>query len=159
LGGLRGAPAGLANEVKGITLGRKADVLFVLHTAQVTRPLNERERARLGASNNEFKLPQVARYVLNYADGERIEIPVILETHIDHWLQQEPTDLEGAALAWQAGLKDTQQALLYSMKIDNPRQAVEILSIDILPGVDDQGRPSNRAVPVVIAISTGTILD
>jgi hypothetical protein len=159
LGGLRSAPAGLAKEIKGITLGRKADVIFFLHTAQVTRPLNDRERARIGASRNEFNLPQVARYALNYADGERIEVPVILKTHIDHWLQRNPADLQGAALAWQARLKDTEQAVLYSMKIDNPRRAHEIVSIDMLPGVDDQGRPANRAVPALIAVSTGMILE
>jgi hypothetical protein len=161
LGGLRGSPPGLMNEIKGIKVGKKADVLFFLHTAKVTRPLNDRERSRIGASRDEFKLPQVARYVLHYADGERFEVPVVLEKHIAHWLQAQPVDLEGAAVAWHARLSDNEdmQAALYSMKIDNPRDDVEIISIDILPGVDDEGNIANRAVPAIVAVTTGTILE
>jgi len=161
LGGLRGSPSGLMNEIKGIKVGKKADVLFFLHTANVTRPLNDRERSRIGASRDEFKLPQVARYVLNYSDGQRFEAPVILEKHIGHWLQERPEDLEGAAVAWHARLDDNEdrQAVLYSMKIDNPRRDVEIATIDILPGIDDKGDAANRAVPAVIAITAGRILE
>jgi hypothetical protein len=140
---------------------KKADVLFFLHTANVTRPLNDRERSRIGASRNEFELPQVARYVLNYTDGEKLEIPVILETQINHWLQEKPDALEAAAVAWHARLNDNEKrhAVLYSMKINNPRRNVEIATIDILPGIDDNGNTTNRAVPAVIAITTGTILE
>jgi len=161
LGGLRGSPSGLVNEIKGIKVGKKADVLFFLHTANLTRPLNDRERSRIGASRNEFKLPQVARYVLNYADGERLEVPVVLEKHIAHWLQIEPVDLEGAAAAWDAKLSDDEdrRAVLYSMKVNNPRSDIEIVSIDILPGVDDEGNITNRAVPAILAITMGTILE
>jgi len=160
LGGLRGSPAGLAGEVKGIKVERKADVLFFLHSANVTRPLNERERSRIGASRNAFQLPEVARYVLNYVDGEKMEVPVILGKHIDHWLQTEPVDLEGAVVAWHARLgdKDDRQAVLYSMKIANPKDEVKIESIDILPGTDSKGNAANRAVPAVVAITAGTIV-
>jgi len=152
LGGLRGSPSGLMNEIKGIKVGKKTDVLFFLHTANLTRPLNDRERSRIGASRNEFKLPQVARYILNYADGEKLGVPVILEKHINHWLQVKPVDLEGAAVAWHAKLSDNEnrQAVLYSMKINNPLCDVEIATIDILPGIDDKGSTTNRAVPTVV---------
>jgi len=161
LGDLRGSPSGLMREIKGIKVGKKADVLFFLHTANVTRPLNDRERSRIGASRNEFALPQVARYVLNYTDGEKLEVPVILEKHINHWLQEKPDALEAAAVAWHAMLNDNEKrhAVLYSMKINNQRRDVEIATIDILPGIDDKGNTTNRAVPVVIAITTGTILE
>jgi beta-galactosidase len=161
LGGLRGSPSGLMKEIKGIKVGKKADVLFFLHTAHVTRPLNVRERSRIGASRNEFKLPQVARYVLNYVDGEKLEVPVLLETHINHWLQDKPDVLEAAAVAWHAKLdnNENKQAVLYSMKTNNPRRDVEIATIDILPGIDGKGNTTNRAVPAVIAITTGTILE
>ena len=36
---------------------------------------------------------------------------------------------------------------------------VEIDSIDILPGVDDKGNVSNRAVPAVVAITVGRIAE
>ncbi len=158
LGGLHGSPENLANEIKEIPVNRKADVLFFLHTAKVTRPLNDRERSRIEASRDEFKLPEVMRYVLTYVDGQRLEVPVIYEKHISHWLQETPVDLEGAAVAWQAKLNDD-QVVLYSMKVNNPRREVEIASIDILPGVDERDRLVNRAVPAVLAITTGTILE
>lgn len=158
LGGLHGSPSSLDDEVKGVHVGRKADVLFFLHAANVTRPLNDRERSRIGASRNEFELPEVARYVLTYADGEQLEVPVVLEKHVDHWLQETPTDLAGAALAWHAAMGDN-QAVLYSMKVNNPRREVEIATIDIVPGRRDNGDIANRAVPAVVAITTGTILD
>ena len=161
LGGLRGSPSGLMNEIKGIKVAKKADILFFLHTANLTRPLNDRERSRISASRDEFRLPQVARYVLNYADGENLEVPVILEKHIHHWLQAKPADLEGAAVAWHAKLSDNEnrQAVLYSMKVDNPRDDVEITSVDMLPGVDDEGNTTNRAVPAIVAMTIGTILE
>jgi hypothetical protein len=45
------------------------------------------------------------------------------------------------------------------MKTNNPRRDVEIATIDILPGIDNEGNITNRAVPAVIAITTGTILE
>ena len=86
---------------------------------------------------------------------------VILEKHIKHWLQDEPEDIEGAAAAWHAKLSEQgqRQAVLYSMKVNNPRADVEIDSIDILPGVDAKGNVSNRAVPAVVAITVGRIAE
>lgn len=128
LGGLRGSPEGLARQVKGIKVAKKADVVFFLHAANVTGPLNDRERSRLGASRDPFKLPEVARYVFNYADGQKLQAPVILEKHVDHWLRDESEDLEGAAAAWHASLSEQgqRQAVLYSMRVNNPRADVEI---------------------------------
>ncbi|MGD8499048.1 MAG: hypothetical protein PVJ86_00280 [Phycisphaerales bacterium] len=45
------------------------------------------------------------------------------------------------------------------MKINNPRSDVEIASIDILPGIDDEDNITNRAVPAILAITIGTILE
>ena len=46
--------------------------------------------------------------------------------------------------------KKSRKAVLYSMKINNPRCDVEIATIDILPGIDDKGSTTNRAVPTVV---------
>ncbi|MBE0534413.1 MAG: hypothetical protein IH624_02005 [Phycisphaerae bacterium] len=161
LGGLRGSPEGLSGEVRGITIGRRADVLFFLHAANVTRPLDDRERRRLESSDDRFALPEAARYVLNYADGESVVVPVILEKHIDHWIQEEPRDLEGAAAAWSAKLSEDnpQQAVLYAMKVANPRPQVEIQSADMLPGLNSDGKVANRAVPALLAITLAEIAD
>jgi len=64
-------------------------------------------------------------------------------------------------VAWHAKLdnNENKQAVLYSIKTNNPRRDVEIATIDILPGIDGKGNTTNRAVPAVIAITTGTILE
>ncbi len=161
LGNLRGSPEGLPGEVRGIAIGRRADAVFFLHGAHVTRPVDDRERRRLVSGDERFVLPEAARYVLNYADGECLEVPVILEKHVDHWLQDSPRELEGAAAAWSArmGEDGSQQAVLYSMKVDNPRSEVLIESIDFVAGVDGEGRVVNRAVPVLLAVTLGEIIE
>ncbi|MGQ9732209.1 MAG: glycosyl hydrolase 2 galactose-binding domain-containing protein, partial [Candidatus Zipacnadales bacterium] len=85
--GANGAPPDLPATVKGIKIGKRADLLFFLHTAKVTRPISQEERARLDDSRRPFSLPIVARYILHYVNGETAEIPVVLENHIDHWEQ------------------------------------------------------------------------
>ncbi len=159
LGGLRRSPPGLRKEVRGIPIGTKADVFFFLHAAYVTRPLNERERQRLNDRRRPFERPEVARYILNYADGTTAVIPVILEVHVDHWLQENPRPLPGAHLAWSAVIEAAggRRAAIYSMKAANPRPGVAVRSIDILPGMTKEGKPANRAVPALLAITAGTV--
>ena len=88
-------------------------------------------------------------------------MPVILDIHIGHWLQEKPDDLEAAALAWHARLAENEnrEAVLYSMKIENPGRDVEIATIDILSGIDDKGGITNRVVPAVTAMTAGTIFE
>jgi len=157
----RGAPRGLKKEVTGIKVGKKADTLFFLHATSVTRPISDRERAQMNDRRRPFKLPEVARYVIHYADGQNTEVPVVLERDVAHWLQDEAAPLPGAAVAWSAPLEglEGKVAVLYSMKITNPRPDAEISSIDIVLGKDDKGNPSNRAVPALLAITLGTLLE
>ncbi len=156
----RGAPAGLPKAVEGIKVGRKADMLFFLHAANVTRPTTDNERSRIGAREKPFVLPEVARYVIHYADGKTAVIPVILEKHVDHWLQSDPRPLEGAQIAWTGDVPAApgKKAVLYSMQAQNPRPETTITAIDFLPGVDEKGKPTNRAVPVLLAITLGTLI-
>jgi len=159
LGGLRGSPEGLENKVTGIPVNAKADVLFFMHTANVTRPISDRDRARIDDPRNPYELPEVMRYVLNYEDGQPTTVPVVLEKHINHWLQEDPQRLEGADVAWTAKLErvENRQAVIYSMKVLNPRPNLTIKSIDVLPGANEKGEMTNRAVPAVIAITLGHI--
>ncbi|MFQ6130566.1 MAG: glycoside hydrolase family 2 TIM barrel-domain containing protein [Armatimonadota bacterium] len=156
----RGAPQGLPQAVEGIKVGKRADLLFFLQAARVTRPINEDERSRIGAPRRAFALPEVARYVLHYADGKTADIPVILEKHVDHWMQEEPTVLEAALVAWSGQIEgvEDQRAVLYSMQAPNPRPDVVIESIDVVVGRDANGNPTNRAVPALLAITLGTVL-
>jgi len=147
--------------VTGIPVGRQADLLFFLHTANVTRPISRDERKRMTAGKRRFKRPEVLRYVLHYADGGTASVPVILEKHVNHWLQEAPMPLEGAAVGWSAGLQSAgdKRATLYSMQVANPRPDVPIKSVDVMPGKNEKGGRSNRAVPAVLAITLGELAE
>lgn len=160
--GAKSAPEGLDQAVQGIKIGRKAEILFFLQTARVTRPIKDEERERIGARKRPFALPEVARYVLHYADGKTADIPVILEKHVEHWMQAEPKVLEAALVAWSAPIENVegQNAVLYSMQAANPRPDVEIETIDFVLPTDGSGqRRGDRAIPVLLAITLGTILE
>ncbi len=150
------APKPLADSVKGIAVGRKADLLFFLHTANVLKPVTDAERSRLVAKGrDQFHLPVVLRYVVRYADGQSVTVPVVLEKGVDHWVQPIPKPLEGAQIAWAQRLAELkgQHATLYGMKFANPRPDVAIETIDV-----EIGNSPDRAVPAVLAITTGTIV-
>jgi beta-galactosidase len=143
----------LADRVTGIRVGRKADVLYFLHTAHVAGPVTDREREQMSDRRRPFELPVVMNYVLHYTDGQSREIPVVLERHIDHWVQSEPKPLLEARLGWQQRLDglDGRFAVLYSVSATNPRPEVEITTIDLI-------RSSPRAVPAVLGITLGEIV-
>ncbi|MFW6107437.1 MAG: glycosyl hydrolase 2 galactose-binding domain-containing protein [bacterium] len=154
LGG-RGAPGAvrkLPESVEGIPVEARADLLFFLHTAEVTRPVTDRERARMHDRRRPFVLPTVMKYVLHYADGKTAEVPVVLEKHVDHWVREEALPLVGAQVAWAKPLEalDGQRAVLYSMQAENPRPGVPIESIDVV-------KTGRRAAPAVLAITTGVV--
>jgi len=140
LGG-KNVPGQLAAEVRGIAVGSKADALFFLHTARI-------DRRRRPNEIKDGKTFELARYAVNYADGETVEIPVLAEIDVEHYHQKEPAVIPGAQLAWILPYKDTdQQAVAYSKQWRNPRPDVVIQTIDILPGKDNAG------VPAVLAIT------
>ncbi len=148
-------------KIAGIKVGHKADLLYFLHSAEVHRPVTDRERERMRARKRPFELPTVAKYVLHYADGKTAEVPVVLERHIDHWLKADPEPLPGARIGWTTKLEvpkgketGTMRAALYSMQVNNPRPDVEITSLEMVIGPDGQ-----RATPALIAFSTGTIIE
>ena len=37
---------------------------------------------------------------MHYADGQKEEVPIYAEIDIDHYVQQHPTALPGAQIAW-----------------------------------------------------------
>ncbi len=154
LGG-RGAPRAirdLPESVENILVGAKADLLYILQAAHVSRPINDDERRRMLDSRRPFVAPTVVQYVLHYADGETTTIDVRLEEQVDHWLQEEPRPLAGSQIAWTAPVgEEGQRAVVYSMQAVNPRPDVPIESIDILKG-------DGRALPTVLAITLGEII-
>jgi glycosyl hydrolase family 2 len=154
--------------VRGIKIGRKADVLFFLHAASVMRPVTEDERSRIGARKRAFVLPTLGNYEIRYADGKTVVIPIILEKSIDHWVQKEPKPLEQASVAWDAPSKvaDGVKGVLYSMKVTNPRPDVEIESVGLANAIQTiapRGKPAyqraqRRADIAFLAVTLGEII-
>jgi glycosyl hydrolase family 2 len=154
LGG-RGAPGALRDlpeSVRKISVGAKADLLYFLHTAHTSRPIRDDERRRMEDTRRPFLAPTVAQYVIHYADGKTATIDILLEQHVDHWLQTTPRPLASAQIAWTAPIgEEGQRAVVYSMQATNPRPDVAIDSIEILAG-------EGRAAPAVLGITLGEII-
>ena len=126
-------------------MGQKADALFFLHTARVDRRLNDRER-------REGKQLEMFRYIVHYADGSEVVVPVISEIHIDDYRQQKPQALPGAQLAWTSPYPNSDiSAAAYAMQWNNPRPDVEITSIDMVYG------PERCGVPCLIAVTAAIV--
>ena len=158
-----GALPGLPAHVTDIKVGRKADMVFFLHTANVRRAISDRARAQVGARKNPYTLPAAIRYVVHYADGGTVEVPVILDKHIDHWLKDKPVPLEKAGMAAAVDLAagGGKKGVLYSMQWPNPRRDVEITSIDVILQKYKTGFYGNadyHSSAAVLAITLGTVL-
>jgi hypothetical protein len=177
------APEGLSKKVEGVDVGKKGDMLFFLHTALVHHPVSPEQRSLIGAEKNAFELPEILRYVIHYEDGESIDIPVILEKDIGHWLAQDPEplpraqvaatvqvpgleQLERSRLEWlvyqmnaRRGLElpkldgEKVRGVIYGMQVMNPRPDVTIKSIDVLPGENERA-----AIPAVLGVTLGKIM-
>ena len=144
LGGAN-VPGNLPAEITGIPLGVKADALFFLHTARLDQRMNDRDRAE----NKRFEL---CRYVVHYVDGQTLEVPILAEVDVDHFVQRSPASLPGAQLVWTAPFENSDDlAAAYSKQWNNPRSDVAIESVDLVPGKDQE-----RGVPVLIAITSAT---
>jgi hypothetical protein len=134
-----------AQEVKGIPVGRKADALFFLHTARMDARRSEQER-------RENKKYEMARYTVNYADGQSVTVPIYAEIDIDDFKQKTPQALPGASIAWTRPYAGTEySAVAYTRQWNNPRPDVEIKSVDFGYG------PDRRGVPVLLAISAAKV--
>ena len=139
-----GVPNNPAQEVKGIMVNRKADALFFLHSARIdSRRSNDELRDK--------KKYEMLRYVVNYADGQTVSIPIYAEIDVDDYRQKTPQSLPGAALAWSKPFADSDlNAAAWVKQWDNPRPEAAITSVDMLYGKE------RRGVPVLLALSAAT---
>ena len=86
-------PGTLPAEIRGIVVGRKADAVFFLHTARIG--------TRRHADRKSPGVPlELARYAIHYADGQRIEIPILAEVDVEDYHQKTPAIIPGAQIAW-----------------------------------------------------------
>ena len=93
---------GMPKAVEGIPVGRKADALFFLHTLHRTkewRPQGDKPQP-----------PVLFKYVVHYADGKTIDVPVLYGRGADHWIAEQPQGLPDAAVAWAAPVSQGRQA-------------------------------------------------
>jgi hypothetical protein len=140
LGG-SGLPKDLPMQITGIPVNTKADALFFLHAARVDQRMTAEDRR----ANRKFVM---FKYVVNYADGQKEEVPITSEIDVDHYVQQHAKALPGAQLAWTAPYEGTQDSTAaYAKQWNNPRPDVEIQSVDMV-AVD-----SARGVPVLLAMT------
>jgi beta-galactosidase len=144
-----GARGELPRAVEGIPVGRKADVLFFLHTLHRTKewtPPRGQEKAAP---------PVVFEYVVTYADSKTVTVPVRYDRGVSHWIAAEPRGLPEAAVAWAAPLpKDAgRQAVVYQMAWTNPRPGEEIASLAVRYA---GGGGSTYGVPVVLAVTAAS---
>jgi beta-galactosidase len=143
LGG-EGIPNNPPQEVKDIPINKKADALFFLHTARIDQRRNNDELR----DNKKFEM---ARYIVNYADGQNVTIPIYSEIDIEHYKQETPRAIPGAQTAWVSKYEGSNEsAVAYMKQWNNPRPDVEIKSIDMTYGADKRG------VPVLLAITAAT---
>ena len=140
LGGA-GVPGNLPAAITGIPVNLKADALFFLHTARLGTRLNDTDR-RLKKTYVMFK------YLVNYADGQKAEVPVRSELDIGNYVQKDPATIPGAQTAWLRPYENSdEQAVAYSQQWNNPRPDVTIVSVDMIP-VD-----TTRGIPVLLALT------
>lgn len=135
----------LPRELAGLKVGRKADALFFLHTFNQAAQWQPRGR--------DEQPPVVFEYVVNYADGQSVQVPVVLGRGVAHWTGKDPGGLRDAALAWTArfpGDDSGDMAAVYQMQWNNPRPDVEISAIDIRY---DQRVGSRWGAPAILAIT------
>lgn len=136
-----GVPNSPPQEVKGIPVNRKADALFFLHAARLDAWRDAREV-------QENKKYEMLRYVVHYADGQTVTVPIYAELDISDYRQKTPTGLPGAQLAWTKPYEGPElNAVAYSKQWNNPRPEVEITSVDMTYG------PDRRGVPALLALT------
>jgi beta-galactosidase len=140
-----GVPNNLAQEVRGIPVGRKADALFFLQAARLDQRRDQREI-------REKKQYEMARYVVHYADGGTAEVPLVAEVDVDDYRQKEPAALPGAQVAWTRPYAGTDlSAVAYLKQWTNPRPGVQIESVDLVYGKDRRGVPALLALTAASA--------
>ncbi len=138
-----GVPGNLPSSVEGIKVSAKANALFFLHTARIDRRRDDRER-------RQGKRYEMARYVIKYADGTTVRVPVIAEVDIDDYRQASPVDLPGARVAWSKPFPGGEaSATAYMMQWTNPKPGVVIESIGLEFGQDRRGIPALLAITAV----------
>jgi beta-galactosidase len=142
--GVRGK---MPEAVEGIRADLKADALFFLHTFRQDKEWKPSKEAK--------EPPTVFEYVVHYADGKTVVVPVKYGRGVGNWIETKPQGLPDAAAAWAAPLTKGagKSAVVYQMQWTNPRPDEAIKSIDIRY---DAKVGNQHGVPALLAITAGT---
>ena len=140
-----GVPGNLADHISDIPVGRKADALFFLQAARI-------DQRRNGDELRDNKHYEMADYIVHYADGQTVKVPIYAEISVENYKQKLPAALPGAQIAWTKPYSGTDQtAVAYSMQWNNLRPETVIQSIDLVYGPDRRGIPALLAVTAAAA--------
>jgi hypothetical protein len=135
-------------EIRGIPVGTKAGRLHFLHTH------NPSDETKEGAT--------VFRYIVNYQDGRRVEVPVRWGQEIGHWRRQDVLNhLPHARVAHYDAIRflngdrrqpvpNAPQLVVYRFAWTNPRRNASIASIDIVSANTEK---ADLGAPAIFAIT------
>jgi hypothetical protein len=131
----------LPKEVKGIKVGRRADVLFFLHTiafdAGTARPF---------------------QYRVNYADGSSVDVPIVNGQQVIDWWTDPNRFAEALArgnafVAWQGDNPMRKGVCLFCHEWVNPHPDRDLRDVDFLKGPE----AGAEVVPVLVGLSGATV--
>ncbi|MFZ4507526.1 MAG: sugar-binding domain-containing protein [Fimbriimonas sp.] len=135
-----GIPNNLSESVDGITVGVKADALFFLQAFRVDAGLADWEV-------REKRQYEVAKYVVEYADGQTVEVPLIQGADVANYRQENPSSIPGSQVAWVHPFAGTKEfGVAYAKQWNNPRQEVVIRQVSLRYGKDRRGVPALLAL-------------
>ncbi|MFP4380015.1 MAG: glycosyl hydrolase 2 galactose-binding domain-containing protein [Candidatus Sumerlaeia bacterium] len=151
--------------IKDVKVGRKADALFFLHTYHPGRQAGRiddriegwKEKGEIDQLVS-FDYPTVLEYVVHYADGSEVVVPVRYRREIGPWIDESRPETNAySRVAWQAATSEAGGYLsVYSMQWNNPEPTKEIATIDIrLP--EGTRNLEQHGAPAIFAISTATV--
>jgi hypothetical protein len=118
--------------IKGIPVGRMADRFHFMQSAYFTAPTGEK----------------IGTVILHYVDGTQAEIPICAGVDVVDWWNA-GRKLRRAEVAWCGKNDQTDNICFYMRTWQNPRPAVAVRSLDLLPGksvVDPRAAPMLAAV-------------
>lgn len=127
-----GVPGGLKDRVE-IPVNAKANALFFLQTARVDRPAPANER------------PEIARYVVTFADGTVERVPILLNGDVADY--RTATPLPGAAIGWSKPYTGGGAATAWVRQWNVTKPDVAIKSVALEYSTD------RRAVPALLALT------
>jgi beta-galactosidase len=137
------------DRIEKLAIGRKADALFMLHTHNDRGDLGRhmqwmKERRSQGQDPGE--IPAVLTYVVRYADGSTVDVPVRWGRDIGNWLSKAPAGLPNAAVGWAGPAAEGQQPVVWVMQWTNSKPEAEIASIDLVAGEEKWGSATVFAI-------------